>query len=368
MPLKVESDGRMFPKANTSEAVIDLFLSEAKRLNVEIRLKSSVKSLEHRRESLQLETDGERFEAESVLVATGSQRGMWQILKGLGFRMIDPVPSLFSFNLDPSGFSPDLSGTSLAHVAVELGVGRKSLAAEGPLLFTHWGMSGPAILRLSAWAARELSGAEYRANLIVRYLPREVSTQFIESMRATQASKVIGKTPPPGLTSKLWNFLCSKASAPGSGVGIASRRWGELSKKEISNLMLCLSASDYQVVGKTTNKEEFVTAGGVDSTEIDFRSMSAKRVPNLYFAGEVLNIDGITGGFNFQSAWSTSTVAARHAARRTQDASRRETDSLSTAGFSRSKNRSNAGRTRKIHERVMPRPRLSKNPMLAIPR
>lgn len=270
VPLKVEKDGRVFPVSDSSQSIIDALQGEAKRVGVEIVLGTKVESVEKRGDLFVVKTKEGLFEAEEVLLATGSQPIGYQIAKSFGHTIIDPVPSLFTFNV-PASPLLELSGASAAPVDLKLG----KFVRSGPILLTHWGFSGPAVLALSAFAARYLNECGYQADLYIDWSKAEA------------------------LPKKLYKALLLKAGLEKEPV----------SKGERERFHQVLHKDHYRIDGKSTHKEEFVTAGGVALKEVDFRTMESRLVNGLYFAGEVLDIDAITGGFNFQAAWTTGYIS-----------------------------------------------------------
>ena len=306
--LKTYEDNCIFPKANTSQAIIDCFLKEAAQLGIVIKLSSGIRSIEHNNGLFHMQTDGEEVIVDRVIVTTGGQpkRSGLSWIEALGLNIIPPVPSLFTFNM-PDNAVRELMGNVVEKALVKI-EGTK-LTGKGPLLITHWGMSGPAILQLSAWGARILEERNYQFRIFVNWLDDKTEDQLRQELKVLQtrnADKMIQNANPFPLTSKLWHFLLTKYQLP------LQMRWKDLQAKSINKLVQALLFDAYAVSGKTTFKEEFVTAGGVDLKEIDFKTMQARKIPGLYFAGEILDVDGITGGFNFQAAWTTGFVAGKH--------------------------------------------------------
>lgn len=306
--LKIEEDGRMFPVSDSSQTIIDLFLNESKRLGVELMYNKPVRNLQNVDAGWEVSTKDETFTTDVVVIATGSNPKIWKMLQELGHRIVEPVPSLFTFNISDPRIT-DLAGIT-AEVSVEvLGKdGKAILFSEGPLLITHWGMSGPAILKLSAWGARILEPLDYNFKIRVNWLgdahADEVHEQ-IKSLKYQFARKRIGSLAQFGLSKRLWRRLVEAS-------GIAETEiWADLTKSRQIELVDQLTAATFQVEGKSTFKEEFVTAGGVDLKEVNFKTFESKLFPAMYFTGEVLNIDAITGGFNFQNAWTGGYLAAR---------------------------------------------------------
>ena len=304
--LKTEADGRMFPASNTSDTIVNCLLTTARRLNIQVRTRCGVASLlpnEAGRWSVELLT-GETLPADRVLIATGGypQANSYDWFPEQAEPLVSPVPSLFTFNVPDSKFLP-LAGVSVPDAGVSV-VGTKQ-EQRGPLLLTHWGFSGPAILRLSAWAARDLADANYRFTLRVNWLPdlNDNSVRAaLQDFRQQNGRKLVVSQNPFGLPSRLW-----QAMAEESGISDA-QRWADLPAKPLNRLAERLTNSQFQVVGKSTFKDEFVTCGGIDFDGLDLQTLESKAHPGLFFAGEVLNVDGITGGFNFQSAWTTGYV------------------------------------------------------------
>ncbi|WP_268139892.1 NAD(P)/FAD-dependent oxidoreductase [Salinimicrobium sp. TH3] len=303
VPLKIEEDGRMFPESNSSETIIDLFLEESKRLNIEVLTKRAVQGLKQKDGRWEVTTLQENFTAEKVLVATGSNPKMWEMLKDLGHTVVPGVPSLFTFKITDARIK-DLPGVATDAV---VRVKREKLETSGPLLITHWGMSGPAILKLSAWGARELSDRknfEIEVNWLPEFSPEEISEE-LQRLKKENAKQHPQNYAQFGLPKRLWQSLVNA-----SGIG-AEVRWADLNKQQLEELTNQLGCGTFQVHGKSTFKEEFVTAGGVELKEVNFKTFESKVCKNLFLAGEVLNIDAITGGFNFQNAWTGGFLAAK---------------------------------------------------------
>jgi predicted Rossmann fold flavoprotein len=305
--LKTEDDGRMFPVTDSSQSVIDCLLREVNKYRVEVRMSSEVQRLRHTADGFIIELSGDRtLTADYVCIACGGypKSSMFGWLKQLGHTIEEPVPSLFTFNM-PGNNITQLMGVSVpdAHVRI---TGSK-LSTQGPLLITHWGMSGPAVLRLSAWGARELSVGNYQFNIQVNWLPAYNENSFrdeLQRLRFELAAQKISNRNPFSLPQRLWDYLLEQA-----GVG-SDIRWADLPAAAQNKLVKVLCAQEFAVRGKTTFKEEFVTAGGIKLAEVDAQTMQSKLVPNLFFAGEILDVDGITGGFNFQHAWTSGFIAA----------------------------------------------------------
>jgi predicted Rossmann fold flavoprotein len=303
--LKTESDNRVFPTTDSSQTIIDcLELATAKK-NTRISLQSGITRISGREDKWFVEIEGkEEVEADAVIIAGGSSPLMWDILSELGLQMIDQVPSLFTFNIKDKridGFA-GLS-SAYAHVSIE----NSKFDSYGPMLITHWGLSGPGILKLSALAARELNNWDYRFKIKVNWLANEDFESVMDTMkrlRDDQPKKAIFSFSPFEIPLRLWISLCSDHITE-------QMKWADASNKALEHIANNLTRAIFEVNGKSTFKDEFVTSGGVDLTEINFKTMEAKRFQGLYFAGEVLNIDAVTGGFNFQAAWTTSWIAAK---------------------------------------------------------
>jgi predicted Rossmann fold flavoprotein len=307
VPLKIESDGRVFPVTDRSETIVECLLNAAQSAGVSIRMQVSIASIERvdRSGFVVRSKTGETLTADRILLATGSNPQGYAWAAALDHTIEPPVPSLFTFTIDDARLQ-GLAGISVPNARVE--IAGTSLTQSGPLLITHWGLSGPAILKLSAWGARLLHDRSYQAQLIIDWLPdrREDDVrQTLQSIKSDQPKKYIGNSSPFGLPSRLWLSLIG-------AVGLAAdRRWTEVSKRHLAALIDQLKRGVYDVRGKGEFKEEFVTCGGVNLDEINFKTMESRACPGLYFAGEILDIDGLTGGFNFQAAWTTGWLAGR---------------------------------------------------------
>lgn len=303
--LKIEEDGRMFPVTDSSQTIIDCFEKTVQKLGIKVYTSQSVQSLFYKGDVWKIETQKDQFQAEKIVVATGSNPKIWELLQQLGHEIVSPVPSLFTFNIKDIRIK-DLMGVS-AEVSVK--VKNSKLAASGPLLITHWGMSGPAILRLSAWGARELFDKNYQFSIQINWLKDqnfEEVMEVLQELKLENAKKNIDKFCPFALPKRLWESILIASSVS------LDTKWADLNKKQLNKLAEELTAASYQVNGKSTFKEEFVTAGGIDLKEINFKTMQSKILPNVYFAGEILNIDAITGGFNFQNAWTGGFIVAEN--------------------------------------------------------
>ncbi|MEO6847228.1 MAG: NAD(P)/FAD-dependent oxidoreductase [Chthoniobacterales bacterium] len=317
--LKTEEDGRMFPVTDSSETIIECLMNEANSAGVKFFSKRGVESVKQRdgggfEVSL---TDGEMLLCDSICLATGGHRAgeTNSIPESLGHAIEAPVPSLFTFHIE-TPWLRHLPGLSVEHV--EASVPGSGLRERGPVLITHWGLSGPAILRLSAWGARILYKWNYQFPLHINWLPDKKQEQIatmLQGMRDANPGKLVINTPITPLPSRLWEQLALS-------VGIsAETRWARLTRSEAQGLAATLRQTEFPVRGKSLNKEEFVTCGGVPLKEVDFKTMQSRVCPGLYFAGELLDIDGITGGFNFQAAWTTGWISGHAmAGKQTPDA------------------------------------------------
>jgi len=312
--LKTEADGRMFPVTDDSQTIINCLLKEADKYKVEIIMQCEVKSLETGvrslgdRNAFTLHTSDSRLlTPDFICIACGGfpKSTMFDWLLQTGHTIETPVPSLFTFNM-PGNDITALMGVSVEKATVK--VSGTKLSEEGPLLITHWGMSGPAILRLSAWGARQLADMNYHFTILVNWLP-EYREQDLrsdwQSFRDEYAAQKTGNKNPFGLPNRLWIHLLAC-----SGIN-ADIRWAEMPSKEQNKLIKNLTAQEFVVKGKTTFKEEFVTCGGIRLNEINPNTMQSRIRPGIFFAGEVMDIDGITGGFNFQHAWTSGWIAAK---------------------------------------------------------
>lgn len=306
--LKTEADGRMFPVTDSSQTIIDCLMREVHNLGIGIKTKSSVKTLRDSENQLILGfKNGESKEVDKIIVATGGSPRPegFNWLREMEHNIEEPVPSLFTFNM-PEESITKLMGVVADPVSVKI-MGLK-LKSEGPLLITHWGMSGPAILKLSSFGARELNDMNYEFKALINWtgeLSEQEIREVLKSIVETHGKKRIHNVNPFELPGRLWEFLISKVEVDENMI------WQNMGKKNINRMVHILMNDEYSVSGKTTFKEEFVTCGGVSLQDIDIKTMGSKKVPNLYFAGEVLDIDGVTGGFNFQAAWTTGFIAGK---------------------------------------------------------
>ena len=309
--LKIEEDGRMFPITDSSQTIIDCFLNEAKKHNVEVRYNESVKSIfpssriESRDfEHFEINTQAETFYCKNLVIATGSNPKIWKILEDLGHTISQPVPSLFTFNIKDERIK-DIPGVVAQNVEVKV-VGT-DLSSEGPLLITHVGMSAPAILKLSAFGAIALAHRDYKFDIAVNFIRESYDDclEILKELKQDLAKKTVYKSTQFDLPKRLWRKLVLASNMN------QDTRWADLNKQQLENLSLQLTQAIFKVDGKSTFKEEFVTAGGVDLKEINFKTFESKLHQHLFFAGEVINVDAITGGFNFQNAWTGAYIVAK---------------------------------------------------------
>ena len=309
VPLKVEPDGRVFPVSNNSQSIIDCLVHECEKNNILIKFLRSVKRLSKVKSKwiINFNDNSSSDLFDSIIVASGGSPKLkgFDWLKNLGHKIINPIPSLFTFNM-PKESIISLSGIALKQVRIKIIDTKIDLL--GPLLITHWGMSGPVILKASSIGARDLFEKEYSFDLQINWLidrNTEILFKKLQDYSMLFSNKLLSKQNPFDLPSRLWLFLIEKSNLNDN------KKWGELGKKNMRKLIEFLTKDFYSVSGKTTFKEEFVTCGGVSLENIELKTMQSKIVTDLYFAGEVLDIDGITGGYNFQSAWSTGFIAGK---------------------------------------------------------
>ncbi|PVX51944.1 hypothetical protein C7377_0238 [Balneicella halophila] len=305
VPLKIESDNRVFPKANTSQAILDCLHNAIHRLNIQVLRNQGVTKIHKHEHRWVVTTKVQQFVADYLVITSGSSRKTWDLCKVLGHSIVDPVPSLFTFNIKDKRIK-ELLGVSVPNAKVKLA--DTSIENSGALLITHWGMSGPAILKLSAFGARFLAERNYKHEVEVNWLGEDFETildRFYE-LKTSQAKKQLSlKSPFNNIPRRLWERLSESAKIK------SSQNWGDITKHQIQNLATELTRGIFHINGRTIFKDEFVTAGGVDLQEINFKRFESKVHKNLFFAGEVLNIDAITGGFNFQNAWTGGYIVAK---------------------------------------------------------
>lgn len=307
VPLVIQEDNCVFPVSQNSQSIINCFLEEVRRLEITVHLSTGIHSINRTDDGIELEYDHEKHRFDKVIVTTGGspKRSGLEWLEKLGHKIEDPVPSLFTFNMPQEGVR-DLMGIVVENPLVSI-QGTK-LKSDGPLLITHWGMSGPAILKLSAFGARILQDKNYEFKTQVNWVHvtnTELVMNELLSIIESHPNKMLANFRPYLLPERLWHYLVERA-----GLSLQSV-WSQLGKKNLNKLVNVLTNDVYQVSGKTTFKEEFVTCGGVSLESIDFKTMQSTVVPGLYFAGEVMDVDGITGGYNFQAAWTTAFIAAK---------------------------------------------------------
>ncbi|MEO1403037.1 MAG: NAD(P)/FAD-dependent oxidoreductase [Cyanobacteria bacterium J06635_1] len=310
VPLKTEADGRMFPTTDDSATVVDCLRRAADELGVRVRRRSAVVKVKKAGDRFQIQLkSGEIVACDRILLATGSSPQGHRIAQSLGHTIEPPVPSLFTLNV-PDKALHKLSGLAIEPVDLKLKVAgaKKPLVQTGPLLITHWGVSGPAVLKLSAWGARVLHNQRYQATLQVNWLPGSSQDQVRQALvnaKGDMGRRAIANYNPFSLPKRFWQYLCERCGLP------PEVTWANLSKPGLSQLIESLTQGRYPIQGKGAFKEEFVTCGGIRLKEVDFKMMASRCCPGLYFAGEILDIDGITGGFNFQSAWTTGWLAGQ---------------------------------------------------------
>ena len=301
--LKIEDDGRIFPVSNSSQTIIDCFIQATQKLGITVLTGQSVQSIFKKDNFWKVETQSENYLAEKLILATGSNPKIWEMLQTFGHAIVNPVPSLFTFNIKDHRIK-ELPGVS-AEVSIK--VKDTKLSSTGPLLITHWGMSGPAILKLSAWGARILFEKSYQFTIFVNWL-NDIETdqceKILKDLKQEHAKKAVSKKSPFEFPNRLWESLVLA-----SGI-VEETKWSDLTKVQLQNLANQLTNASFQVNGKSTFKEEFVTSGGIDLKEINFKTMESKIHENLYFSGEIVDIDAITGGFNFQNAWTSGFIVA----------------------------------------------------------
>ena len=307
--LKVEDDGRIFPISDSSETIIDCFINETQKYDVETKLSQAVTRFEFVNNLWEVTTKTDQFKAKQLVISTGSSLKIWNELARHGHNIIAPTPSLFTFNIDDADLNK-LSGLSLS-THIKLHRSRQDqhtiLESSGDTLITHWGLSGPCVLKLSAWGAKALNDLNYQCVISVNWLPNkslEEIEKTLKQQKLESAKKQVSKQSRFDLPKRFWSFIVDRSRVD------EKKTWADLNKSDMHNIAQNLHACRLDVNGKSTFKEEFVTAGGVDLKEIDFKTYSSKKLPQLKIIGEALNIDAITGGFNFQSAWTSAYIAA----------------------------------------------------------
>ena len=310
IPLKIEKDNRVFPESNSSQTIVDCFLNKTKRLGISVLKNHGVTTIQKQANSWLVITKEQQFVCDAVVMAAGSSKKVWELSKTLGHTIISPVPSLFTFNIKDARIK-DLLGISVPNATVQLV--DTNLEASGPLLITHWGMSGPAILKLSAFGARVLAEKNYEYKVQVDWLSRpthKIVNVLLNLKKKHSKKQVIVRSPFEEIPKRLWERFVLATTIK------TSFNWADVSHEQIDALANQLTKSVFTAKGKSTFKEEFVTAGGVDLREINFKNFESKLQKNLFFVGEVLNIDAVTGGFNFQNAWTGGWLCAKALASR----------------------------------------------------
>jgi len=302
--LKIEDDNRIFPESNSSQSIIDCLVNECRKKNVKILTKKTVTEILPQENGYKIHTTDQNYFADYVVFSTGSSPKAFKILEKLGHHIIAPVPSLFTFNIK-NEILKDLMGTSFQYVNIE--IPKLNLEESGSLLITHWGLSGPAILKLSAWGARELAALKYQFEIIVNFIgtASEDALEIFRNFKENEPKKSIGQAKIFDVTNRFWQRILFV-----SGID-TTKQLANINNKEMQKIIENLCCCRMNVTGKSTFKEEFVTAGGVDLKEMDFKTMKSKKLPNFYISGEVLNIDAVTGGFNFQACWSEGWLIAQ---------------------------------------------------------
>jgi len=303
--LKIENDNRIFPESNSSQTIINTFLNEIQQKNVEVKTKCSVKEIEKLDEKYVVKTSLGDFEADFVIYATGSSPKSLKIIGNLGHKIIDLVPSLFTFNIKDDVLK-DLAGTSFE--MAETSIPKLKTEESGPLLITHWGLSGPAILKISAWEAINLAKVKYNFEVQVNFISKDIedAEELFQIFKQSNPKKTIGQSKIFDITNRFWQRILEVSKVD------LNKQVANISGKEMQTILENLCKKKFHVTGKSTFKDEFVTAGGVDLKEINFKNMASKILPNFYVAGEVLNIDAVTGGFNFQACWSEAWLIAQN--------------------------------------------------------
>ena len=304
VPLKIEDDHRVFPEANTSQAIIDSFQRAIDKLQIKVFTNHGVSSVAPQENKWIVYTKDQVFEADQLVIAAGSSKKVWQFCETLGHTIVTPVPSLFTFNINDKRLV-DLLGTSVPNATVK--ISNTTLEASGPLLITHWGMSGPAVLKLSAFGARILADKNYQYNVEVNWLSRptaKVLNILLNLKKKEPRKTVILKSPFNEISKRLWERFVVASDIT------TAQNWADVKNIQLEKLANQLTKGVFNANGRTTFKDEFVTAGGIDLKEINFKRFESKKHKNLFFVGEVLNIDAVTGGFNFQNAWTGGYICA----------------------------------------------------------
>ncbi|WP_374461525.1 NAD(P)/FAD-dependent oxidoreductase [Chryseobacterium taeanense] len=302
--LKIENDNRVFPESNSSQSIINAMLSEIQQKNIEVKTKCSVREIEKSDEKYLVKTSLGDFEADYIIYTTGSSPKSLKMIESLGHKIVDLIPSLFTFNIKDD-LLKDLAGTSFE--MAETSIPKLKTEESGPLLITHWGLSGPAILKISAWEAINLAKVKYNFEIVVNFISKDPdeAEELFQKFKQSNPKKTIGQSKIFDITNRFWQRILEVSKVD------LNKQIANISGKEMQTIIENLCRKKFQVTGKSTFKDEFVTAGGVDLKEINFKNMSSKILPNFYIAGEVLNIDAVTGGFNFQACWSEAWLIAQ---------------------------------------------------------
>ncbi|UOU99271.1 NAD(P)/FAD-dependent oxidoreductase [Chryseobacterium daecheongense] len=302
--LKIENDNRIFPESNSSQTIINTFLNEVQQKNVEVKTKCAVKEIVKQDAQYIVKTNSGDFVADYIIYTTGSSPKSLKIIENLGHKIVDLVPSLFTFNIKDDVLN-DMAGTSFEMAQTSIPKLKKE--ESGPLLITHWGLSGPAILKISAWEAISLAQLKYHFEIEVNFISMAIqdAEEVFQHFKQNNPKKTIGQSKIFDVTNRFWQKILNVSKVD------LNKQIANISGKEMQSILENLCRKKFQVTGKSTFKDEFVTAGGVDLKEINFKNMSSKLLPNFYIAGEVLNIDAVTGGFNFQACWSEAWLIAQ---------------------------------------------------------
>ena len=304
VPLKIEDDNRVFPASNSSQTIVDFFTQTAQKLGVKVLTQHRVATVLKTENQFEIVTSKGNFIADIVLIATGSNNRIYQVVSSLGHTIIHTVPSLFTFEINDNRLKT-IPGISVPNATIQ--IQNKEFLMDGPLLITHWGMSGPAILKLSAFAARYLAEVNYYFDLEVNWLSKSedmVLNDLKDYKMAHPKKTMVSKSPFSDIPNRLWEQICLFCNLDSKNI------WADCDKLQLQKITNQLTKANFKVTGKSTFKDEFVMAGGIDLIEINLKKMESKIHPNLYFAGEILNIDAVTGGFNFQNAWTGAYIAA----------------------------------------------------------
>ncbi|MGG5209283.1 NAD(P)/FAD-dependent oxidoreductase [Chryseobacterium sp. MIQD13] len=304
VPLKIENDNRVFPESNSSQTIINTLLNEVQNKKAEVKTKCSVKEIEKQDEKYLVKTSLGDFQADYIVYTTGSSPKSLKIIENLGHKIVDLVPSLFTFNIKDE-LLKDLAGTSFENA--EISIPALKTEESGPLLITHWGLSGPAVLKISAWEAISLAKSKYNFEIEVNFISKTMdeAEEIFQNFKLSNPKKTIGQSKIFEITNRFWQKILEVSQID------LNKQTSNISGKEMQKILENLCRKKLKVTGKSTFKDEFVTAGGVDLKEINFKNMSSKLLPNFHIAGEVLNIDAVTGGFNFQACWSEGWLIAQ---------------------------------------------------------